>query len=510
MKRIFYCFVFLFLVGSCRGQKLDTRNPKETGIRAPAFAGQFYPADSLQLTAAIRAFLADAKPPSVHHPVAIIVPHAGYIYSGQIAADGYNQARGNSYDLIVVLGTNHTTAGFTGMSVYPKGAFGTPIGAAAVDDSAAKELAQAYPRVTTDGTAHEREHSIEVQIPFIKYLFPHAEILPIIVSETDAGKCEEFGKALAAVLKNNHALIVASSDLSHYPQFDDAIRIDEESLKAIASLDVKRIQTESRNMLDRNISRLVTCACGEAPIMVAVAAAKEMGADHGTIISYSNSGCNPVGRVDRVVGYGAIAIGTGETPAPVDPDTMSCDSSYTLDSAAKAKLLKYARKTLEQMFTTGTVPLPRGQGIPLNMKRGVFVTLRKNGELRGCIGDMSGDRPLGTAVGAMALQAAFNDTRFRPVTEQELSQIEIEISVLTPFKEVKSADDIVLGRDGVIVRKGNRQAVFLPQVATETGWSKQVFLDQLCYKAGLQAGDWKNAQLFTFQAVVFSESEVSR
>lgn len=506
MKNFLYAVLFLFLVGSCRGQKIDTHNSKETGVRAPAFAGQFYPAAPSNLTAAIRSFLADARPQSVPHPVAIIVPHAGYIFSGQIAADGYNQTRGNSYDLIVVLGTNHTTAGFTGMSVYPKGAFGTPIGAAAVDDSAAKELEKLYPAVATDGTAQEKEHSIEVQIPFIRYLFPRAKILPIIVSEPDAGKCKEFGKALASLLKNKRALIVASSDLSHYPRFDDAMGIDKETLKAIASLDVKRIRTEFNKMLEKNVPQLATCACGEAPVMVAVAAAKEMGADHGTIVSYSNSGYNPVGRSDQVVGYGAVAIGTGETSGPVDPDTMSYDSSYKLDSVAKTKLLEYARKTLEQMFTTETVPLPRGLGIPLNMKRGAFVTLRVHGELRGCIGNMSGDRPLGTVVGAMALQAAFNDTRFQPLTGQELSQVEIEISVLTPFKEVKSADDIVLGRDGVIVRKENRQAVFLPQVATEMGWSKEVFLDQLCYKAGLHAGDWKNAQLFTFQAEVFSES----
>jgi AmmeMemoRadiSam system protein A len=143
----------------------------------------------------------------------------------------------------------------------------------------------------------------------------------------------------------------------------------------------------------------------------------------------------------------------------------------------------------------------------LKVKRGAFVTLKKHGELRGCIGRMSGDTPLCTIIGSMALQAAFNDTRFSPLTHEELSQVEIEISVLTPIVQIKNADEIVLGRDGVIVKKGNRQAVFLPQVATETGWNKEKFLDQLCYKAGLNAGDWKDAELFTFQADVFSESE---
>ncbi len=183
------------------------------------------------------------------------------------------------------------------------------------------------------------------------------------------------------------------------------------------------------------------------------------------------------------------------------------DDSYKLNSSDKKALLLHARKTLEQYFTTQTLPLPRNINTKLKIKRGCFVTLKKNGDLRGCVGRMSGDVPLCTVVGSMALQAAFNDTRFSPLTKDELSLVEIEISVLTPFKKINSADDIVLGKDGVIVKKGERQAVFLPQVATETGWNKEVFLEQLCYKAGLNASDWKNAELFTFQADVFSEQE---
>jgi AmmeMemoRadiSam system protein A len=192
----------------------------------------------------------------------------------------------------------------------------------------------------------------------------------------------------------------------------------------------------------------------------------------------------------------------------VDSEALVVNSSYVLSSSDKKALLRFARQTLERLFSTSTVPLPRDFNPLLNMKRGAFVTLNKNGELRGCVGSMTEDRPLSAVVGAMALQAAFNDRRFDPLTEQELSQVEIEISVLTPYKQINSADDIVLGRDGVIIKKGEKQGVFLPQVATETGWSKEVFLDQLCYKAGLQAGDWKSAQLFTFQADVFSESQI--
>ncbi len=273
-------------------------------------------------------------------------------------------------------------------------------------------------------------------------------------------------------------------------------------------MDITEIKSEMEGQLDRNIPQLVTCACGEAPILAAVAAAKALSADRASIVSYTNSGYTPAGAADRVVGYGAVVLGKGSASTMVDSGSIVVDSSYVLSSSDKRSLLKYARQTLERIFSTSTVPLPRDFNPLLNLKRGAFVTLNKNGELRGCIGTMTEDRPLSTLVGAMALQAAFNDPRFNPLTEQELSQVEIEISVLTPYKQVDSADDIVLGRDGVIIRKGDKQGVFLPQVATETGWSKEVFLDELCHKAGLQAGDWKTAQLFTFQAVVFSESQI--
>lgn len=507
MKEIICCFALLLLISSCRGQKFETHGSKEKPVRPAAFAGKFYPSDSTKLRAAIKAFLDDAIPPAVAHPIAIIVPHAGYIFSGQIAADAFNQARNGGYEFVVVLGTNHTTAGFEGVSVYRDGGFETPLGSAAVDGGAANELLTSYRRATADNALHENEHSIEVQVPFIQYLFPKARILPVVVSENDPGNCAAFGRALAGVLKTRKALIVASSDLSHYPKFEDAIRIDTASLEAITSLDVDRILSQFRKTAKQRIAQLSTCACGEAPILAAIAAAKELGANKGTVVSYSNSGYNPAGSSDQVVGYGAAVIAAGGQTLPPEPDTVVSGTTSKLDSSEKSALLKYARRTLEQIFATETVPLPRSLGSMAEVKRGAFVTLRKGGELRGCIGSMTDDRPLGTVVGAMALQAAFNDPRFPPLTESELKEVEIEISVLTPFRKVKGADEIVLSRDGVIIRKGNRQAVFLPQVATETGWDKETFLDQLCYKAGLMSGDWKDAQLFTFQADVFSERE---
>jgi AmmeMemoRadiSam system protein A len=211
------------------------------------------------------------------------------------------------------------------------------------------------------------------------------------------------------------------------------------------------------------------------------------------------------------VGYGAVAFYKTAQNTNVTEKTdknISKEFSTELDSLDKISLLKLARRSIEQYLTSETLPLPRNLTNLMNSKRGAFVTLKKNGELRGCIGSMVETLPLYNVVGKMALQAAFNDTRFHPLEFNELSQIEIEISVLTPLVKINNADEIVLGRDGVVLKKGNKQAVFLPQVATEQGWSKEQFLTQLCYKAGLNATDWKTATLYTFKAEVFSEIDL--
>lgn len=499
--------MILFGLNACKAQTDKHSQIDNDSLRKPAFAGQFYSDDPVILKKQIEAFLKNAVPPKVDSAIAIIVPHAGYIYSGQIDVDAYNQVKQNKYDLIVVLGTNHTTAGFSGIAVYPKGGFETPIGISEIDNKAAEKLLKEDKDVTVNLTVHEKEHSIEVQIPFIKYFFPNAKILPLIVGKPDIEMNQRFAKALAKITNNKKLLVIASSDLSHYPQFDDALKVDDNTLKTIAGLNPDKIVKEMEGELDKGTPQLLTCACGEAPILAAVSFANEIGAKCASIISYSNSGYNPIGTVDRVVGYGAVVISKGKSFKPNDVDSLVTNNSYALTETDKVSLLKYARETIRQYFESQTVPLPRNLNPMLKIKRGAFVTLNKNEQLRGCIGHMSEDTPLCTMVGAMALQAAFNDTRFSPLTKEELSQVEIEISVLTPFTKIKSADEITLGRDGVIIKKGNKQAVFLPQVATETGWSKEKFLDQLCYKAGLNAGDWKDAELFTFQADVFSEAE---
>jgi AmmeMemoRadiSam system protein B/AmmeMemoRadiSam system protein A len=480
-------------------------------VRKPSHAGQFYPSDPQKLAAAIDGYLEDAVTPFTDRPIAVVCPHAGYIYSAQIAADAYKQASRYDYDLVVILGVNHTTAGFRDVSIYPSGGFETPLGVAAIDEELAERLMAKDGRFRFDPAVHAREHSIEVQVPFVQRLFPKAKILPAVVGAPDPDMCERFGEALAEAVKQRKVLIVASCDLSHFPSYEDARRVDGKTLGAIAALDTKALRSEISSQMGEGVPELGTCACGEASVLVAMVAARRLGATGGQIISYANSGDTALGDRSRVVGYGAIAFvaGQGGNNAAVSPTKKAAEEKgATFDEAQERALLSFARKTIRQYLTTQTAPLARGFDSSLERQSGAFVTLRKNGELRGCIGHMKEDIPLCQVVGYCALQAAFNDRRFPPVEIGELDAVEIEISVLTPYETVRGYDAIRVGTDGVLMKKDGRSAVFLPSVAVEQGWTRDEMLSHLSLKAGLPADAWKkNAEFYTFQAVVFGESE---
>jgi len=483
---------------------------QESDIRSPVVAGRFYPGSASALRKAVQTFMADAVPVQVESPLAIVVPHAGYIFSGQIAADGFRQAADHSYDVVVILGTNHTSGSFRKISVYPGDGFSTPLGVTMIEKEVVKDLLAADPDCVPDRSLHQQEHSIEVQIPFIQVLFPDARIVPVVVGSPDIGLCTRFGEALAGVLKNRRALIVASADLSHYPSAEAAEDVDRKTLAAMEKMDPALLQKVTQTQMRRNIPNLHTCACGEAAVMAAMCAARAMGATGGRVIRYAHSGDVSAGERDRVVGYGVVVYYADTARASANesgpPTEAASDETLTYDD--KKALLAYVRETLARRLSGQTAPAPGGLGPVAQQERGVFVTLKKRGNLRGCIGRMIPDKPLHELAGVVALQSALEDPRFRPVTFDELKELEIEISVLTPMAPVPGADHIVVGRDGVLIRKGDRSAVFLPQVAPEQGWGRDEMLEHLCLKAGLPPGSWKEgAKLLTFQAVVFSEED---
>ncbi len=481
--------------------------PRATDIRTPSVAGKFYPADPEKLRHAIQLFLNDSVRIPMETPVAILVPHAGYIYAGQVYADAYRQVMGRHYDVIVILGVNHTAPGFTGVSLGPYSAYRTPLGDAPVDEEIIAGLLSECRDCNRDRQAQATEHSIEVQVPFIQVLFPNAKIVPAILHPQDMAMCSRFGQSLANVLKNRQALIVISSDLSHYPDSDNAARADRETLDGIATLDPLKIASLMQTL---NFPKLETRACGEASILAGLTAAKALGAKQAIAAGYANSGDVAVGDRSRAVGYGAMVLAAGSTANNLKAlERPTPPSRFTpLQDGEKRELLKLARETIQRYLDTQTVPLARNFPARLNYRQGAFVTLKKGGQLRGCIGHIPPDTDLCKAVSAAALLSAFEDSRFLPVQADELGSIEIEVSALTPLKPIRSADEIAVGRDGVLIVKEGSSAIYLPQVAPENNWDRDEMLDNLCRKGGWPAGCWKqDARLQTFQADVFSESQ---
>jgi len=483
--------------------------PSATPVPPSAVAGKFYPADPARLRAAIDGYLRDAIPPRPVEPVAIVVPHAGVVFSGQIAADGYRQLTGHAFDTVVILGANHTGRFDERMAVFDGPSVSTPLGTIGIDRELAAAIVNAGVGAVFDSSAHDGEHSIAVQIPFVQSVLPHANVVSIVVGSSDPATCARWGRTLATLLKGRRAVLVASSDLSHYPAQRDAVLVDARTLEAVASLDPDTFGSALSRTDEARPNNLATSACGEGAIRVVMEAARALGASRGTVVSYANSGDTISGESGRVVGYGAVVFSRGERGSDVEAlARAAADVTRALDAADRRVLLRLARETIVRYLASGSVPFPRGGSSKLLREAGVFVTLKKHGEMRGCIGRLQAQGTLVRLVSAMAFESAFRDGRFEPVRAGELGEIDIELSVVTPPRQIAGPADVVVGRDGVLLRVGDRSAVLLPQVATEQGWNREQMLDHLAQKAGLSARAWrgKTAQLLTFQADVFSEA----
>lgn len=467
-------------------------------IRHPAVAGRFYPADQHRLNAALDRLLGEA--PSVEGilpPRGLLVPHAGWLFSGQIAADAFKAASKGEYGVVVIFGANHTAGGFGKVALPTSNAFASPVGTLPIDSKVIERLAD-DPLCHKDDRPHSSEHSIEVQLPFLCRLFPDVPIVPCIIGTTDLEDSAAFGERAAMLTADRDPLFVASSDLSHYPDGTSAKRLDSEVVGAIEAMDLNGFQEVVRRF-PANSGDLSTRACGDGAIAALIGAMQRLGAACPAKISTVHSGETIFGESDRVVGYASLGFFEGEvkfpTPSPAEGNPGRA-------------LLSFARKTLDFYLNGEVVPLPRGLPATAEEHRGVFVTLYNQESLRGCVGHILSDEPLGKLTGRMAIAAATDDYRFREVAASEIPDLRIELSILSEPKPVGSVSEIEPMRDGVVIRKSGRQGVFLPKVAQEQGWDRETLLDRLCEKAGLARGSWrKGAELLTFQAEIFREDE---
>jgi len=485
----------LLLIGSCADAQ---RN------RQPAVAGQFYPSDRNELEATLQRCFSHAAPRQATGSVlAVIAPHAGYIYSGEVAASAFNQVDpGRSYDNIFVLGPSHHV-GFEGASIYASGDFVTPLGTVKVNRQLADSLVRAHAFFSRREDAHRDEHSVEVQIPFLQYLLKKPfRIVPIVIGTDSRELCGRIAGALRPLLTPKN-LFVISTDFSHYPSYRDAVEIDRRTAEAvIANSPGGLIETIHRSM-SGGITNLATCMCGWSGVLTLLSMTEKNPEYQYRIIQYRNSGDADVGSKDQVVGYYAIAVSSNLKRAP---------SGFLLEAPEKKELLRIARSTVEEYVRNRRVPDVNAGRLSrqLTANGGAFVTLREHGDLRGCIGRFSAEEPLYKVVQQMAVAASTEDYRFSPVQSSELSSLEIEISVLTPMRKVSSVDEIKPGTHGIYIRKGNQSGTFLPQVATETGWSREELLGHCARdKAGIGWEGWKDAEIFVYEALVFSEQELS-
>ncbi len=426
------------------------------------------------------------------NPVALIVPHAGYIYSGQVAAYGFKQLEEADIDTAIIIASDHQPPISGPISVWIGDGFETPLGIVPVNWELAELIVDSNPLIHADHLPHNGEHPIEIELPFLQRVCPTCSIVPILMGKDDPDTVSALANTLSTLLIDRKAVIIASSDLSHYPSYEDARIIDGATLAAIETGDLDFVTETINALMSSGFSNLVTCACGKGPILVAMHAAESLGANSSTVLGYLNSGDIPLGEVDRVVGYGAVMFWQYEPPNITESD--------------QEELLEFARKTLEAHLDGSQLPTFKTENPNLLRRSGVFVTVEQDGELRGCIGHVRADLPLYQAVQDMSISAATLDPRFPPLTKEELSTIEIEISVLSPLQRVTDNNQIEVGIHGLILYHSDGQGLLLPQVAIEQGWDRESLLENLCLKAGLPENCWReNPSIYSFTAIVFAE-----
>lgn len=508
-----FLIVSLFLFTACSSPmdyKDNTNNlnftlPEKNKIRQPAVAGSFYPGKAKDLQAKIEYYLDKAKNVTINGSIkAVLAPHAGYDYSGQVAAASFKQLQGQKYGTIVLLCNAHAEY-FSGIAIDDVDYWQTPLGSVALDHNLAEKLVKENKNINYNNRAHLSDHSLEVQIPWLQtVLDKDFKIVPILFGSTNKEMYKELAESL---LKNMGAndLVVVSTDLSHYPPYEQAQKIDNQTLELIKAGNIQDLETHINKVLASGIEGEETLCCGIDGVKTLMLMSKEKNWQKSDILSYANSGDTAIGDKKRVVGYGAMLWSS------TNRDNIMTEEKQKLNIDQQTKLLAIARKSVEAKVRGEKIPKFEIEDERLERHEGAFVTLHKKGKLRGCIGQIvPSEQSLWQVISEMAVAACSEDHRFLPVRPAELSEIDYEISVLSVPERISNWQDMELGKHGVIVRKGARTGVFLPQVATETGWSKEEFLSQLCtQKAGLPADCYKNndVELLVFSAQVFSEKD---
>jgi len=476
---------------------IPSRDARAETVREPVIAGSWYPGDPQALREQVDGFLKKVESQNRTEPLmALIVPHAGYLASGPVAAHAYKLLERYRFDTVVIAAPSHYLS-FDGVSVYDVGGYRTPLGIMRLDRELIKDLKQRDPKIRYVPAAHQREHSIEIQLPFIQMLLPEAKLVALVMGDQEMDTCRRLAQTLARSVQGKSVLLIASTDLSHYHSYDAAKQLDDRLMEQVALMDAEGLYSD---LVHGRCE-----ACGGGPMITVLLAAKMLGAGRSEILSAANSG-DVLGDRRRVVGYMAAALWS----QPTDGQSSRSDSGapgnpIRLTEAEKKMLHHIARCTVDACLAGTAARLPDSLSPGLKQPAGAFVTLTLGGRLRGCIGRLTAKRSLAETVSEMAAAAATKDPRFPPVRKDEASVLKFEISVLSSLCRVSDMSRIQVGTHGIFIRNGYRSGVLLPQVAVEQNWDRVQFLEQTCRKAGLAKDSWRHPDtgVYIFSAEVF-------
>lgn len=485
-------------------------DPKK--IRPPRFAakGGFYSDDPVELTKQIARFYAEARRADVDGTIAaMICPHAGYIYSGAVAAAAYKQLEGLSYTTVIVIAPSHR-AFFRGAAVFSGGAYRTPLGDIPLDLDFCGKLTSVDPDIALSDMGHDStgggyEHALEVHLPFLQIVLGQFALVPIIMGDQEFQTSKLLGELIGRWATLGRTLVVASSDLAHGHSYAETKRLDETAAAAVEKFSPSKFYDQLQNGAFE--------ACGGGPITAAMIAAQAMGADKARVLAKRNSSDATGEKSGYIVGYlSAVMYGTEEEkPKPKRKAEerprghAGLQSDQDLTDHEREFLRNTARRSLDHAVKGARFECPEAPNDRLREKRGAFVTLHLHGELRGCVGYVRPYKPLLDAVWEMAESAALRDDRFIPVEASEVDDLEIEITVLSPLKKIVNPDEVLVGRHGLLITRGIQSGVLLPQVPVENDWDRETFLAHTCLKAGLPPDAWQDPKtvLEIFTAEVF-------
>ena len=485
---------------------MDLFSQTRSSDRQPVAAGRFYPANKEALTEDIRQLFAECvKPSSSQNVRAILCPHAGYVYSGKVAASAFSSINRNTkFKNIFIIGSSHIMA-FDGASVYNTGDFITPLGKIIVNREIADKLRNENKLFRFPVNAHLQEHSIEVQLPLIQYYFSSTpSIVPVIIGTSNNNDIKKIAEILRPWF-NNENLFVISSDFSHYPSYETANEVDKATANSIISGDPGNFLKVMKNNSLKNYPGLSTSMCGWTSGLLLLYLAQGDTNLEFRKIDYCNSGDSRYGGKEEVVGYNAITLTEKETDKKISKH-LTDEISFTREE--KDKLFTLARENITSLLYQKKRLSIDNKNFPdvFQKQLGAFVTLKIKGSLRGCIGKFISSDPLYEVILESSESSAFEDPRFMPLTKEELPKTDIEITVLGPLVRINDISEIVLGRHGIYIKKDSRSGTMLPQVATENGWSVEEFLGYTSRdKAGIGWDGWKNAEIYIYEGIVLEE-----